>query len=232
MKYDLFVDESCHLKGDSSSVMCLGYIKIPERIKGKSAHELECIKKKYKTPTEVKWQKFSVSRMEMYKEMVDFFYAFPMEFRCVLIKHKERLNHEDFNNGSPDNYYYKMTYYLLRPNPTDSEYRVFMDIKDTRGKEKLNKIEEIFENYHRGNSPFVHFQHLQSHDNIFFQLADFFIGAVTYKTRRILGELPVNEHKDLFVEYLERKSGYLLHIGTTPWEDKFNIFNHQPKIKE
>lgn len=232
MNYNIYVDESCHLEGDNSSIMCIGYIKTPAKLHIRLAEMLTRIKLCHKTPTEIKWQKFSSSRLELYKELVDFFYAYPIEFRCILIKYKERLNHEDFNNGSPDNYYYKMTYYLLRPNPTDCVYRVFMDIKDTRGKQKLNKIEEIFKNYHRGNSPFVHFQHLQSNDNVFFQLADFFIGAVTYKNRRMSGELEPNPAKDLFVKYLEKKSGYLLHIGTTPWEDKFNIFNHQPKIRE
>lgn len=231
MKYSLFLDESCHLQGDKSTVMCIGYIKLPEIAKNKLADAINVIKSKHRTPFEVKWQKFSKSRMSLYKDLVDFFFDMPMEFSCVTITDKDRLESSDFNNGSPDNYYYRMVYFLLKPSPVDSAYRVFIDLKDTRGKEKLNKIEEIFNSYHRGNSPFVHFQHLQSHDSVFFQIADFFIGAITYKTRRSLGELKPNEVKDSFIEYFEQKSGYMLHQGTTPWEDKFNIFRHQPKIR-
>jgi hypothetical protein len=122
-----------------------------------------------------------------------------------------------------------MTYYLLRPNPPGVEYKVYLDIKDTRGKEKLKKIDEVFKNHHHGESPFVHFQHLRSHDNVFFQLTDLFIGAVTYRTRQFCGEQIHHKGKDEFIRYLETKSGFLLHEGTAQWETKFNIFDQHPK---
>lgn len=229
MNYDLFVDESCHLEHDKISVMCIGYIKVPRLAYEELKQGFKSIKNKYGIKNEIKWSKFSKLRLPLYKDLVDFFFDNPLEFRCVLVKYKERLNHKDFNNGSHDNFYYKMTYYLLRPNPPKVEYRVFMDIINTRGRERLNKIEEIFQNYHRGESPFVRFQHLRSHENDFFQLTDFFIGAITYKSRLIKGEVPENPYKIEFIQYLEKKSGFLLNEGTTPWESKFNIFDHQPK---
>lgn len=229
MNYNLFVDESCHLEHDRIPVMCIGYIKVPHLAYEELRKRLTEIKKGFKTPMELKWNKFSNSRLPLYKVLVDFFFETPIEFRCVLVKYKERLNHEQFNRGSHDNFYYKMTYYLLRPNPPEVEYKVYLDIKDTRGKEKLKKIEEIFENYHHGASPFVHFQHLRSHDNVFFQLTDLFIGAVTYRTRQFCGEPIHHQGKDEFISYLESKSGFLLHEGTAPWETKFNIFDQHPK---
>lgn len=229
MTYNLFVDESCHLEHDKIPVMCIGYVKVPnlayEEIKG----ILLKLKGKHKTYAELKWNKFSNSRLPLYKGLVDCFFENPIDFRCVLIKYKERLNHKDFNRGSHDNFYYKMAYYLLRPNPPGVEYRVFLDIKDNRGKERLVKIEEVFKNYHKGESPFIHFQHLRSHENVLFQLTDLFIGAVTYRNRRILGTLDEHKGKDEFVSYLESKSGFVLHEGTPPWETKFNILDHQPK---
>lgn len=232
MKYNLFVDESCHLEHDKIPVMCIGYVKVPNLAYEELKATLSKIKREFKTPAELKWNKFSHSRLPLYKCLVDFFFENPIEFRCVLIKYKERLEHVDFNRGSHDNFYYKMTYYLLRPNPPGVEYRVFIDIKDTRGKERLVKIEEVFKNYHRGESPFIHFQNLRSHENAFFQLTDLFIGAIGYKNRRILGELNEHKAKDEFVTYLEKKSGFILHEGTPQWEAKFNIFDHQPKSKE
>lgn len=229
MKYRLFVDESCHLEHDKISVMCIGYIKVPDRVYSNLKNELQVIKEKHNSPMELKWNKFSSSRLPMYKELVDFFFEKPLEFRSVLIKYKERLNNQDFNQGSHDNFYYKMMYYLLRPNPTGLDYRVFIDIKDTRGKEKLLKIEEVFQNYHRGDSPFIQFQHIRSHESIFIQLADFFIGAITYKSRVIKNEFEAHPAKLEFIEYLEEKSGFLMHEGTPPWEHKFNIFDHQPQ---
>jgi hypothetical protein len=230
MNYDLFVDESCHLEHDKMSVMCIGYIKVPRLAYDNLIQKFGDIKLAYSIHNEIKWSKFSKVRMPFYKALVDFFYDTPLEFRCVLVKYKERLNHKDYNQGSHDNFYYKMTYYLLRPNPPKVEYRVFMDIKDTRGREKLRKISEVFENYHKGDSPFVQFQHLRSHENHFFQLCDFFIGAIAYKSRVLKSELSKNESKFEFIQYLEEKSGFLLDEGTPPWEMKFNIFDHQPKL--
>jgi Protein of unknown function (DUF3800) len=229
MKYDVFVDESCHLEHDGISVMSIGYIKVPRLAYEELKSGYRTIKEEFGIESEIKWSKFSKLRLPFYKKLVDFFFDTPLEFRCVLVKYKERLNHEDFNRGSHDNFYYKMTYYLLRPNPPGLEYRVFLDIKDTRGREKLQKIDEVFHNYHHGDSPFVKFQHLHSHDNDFFQLADFFIGAITYKCRWVKNEVPINLAKQDFISYLESKSGFTLNEGTAPWETKFNIFDHQPK---
>lgn len=232
MKFDLFVDESCHLEHDRIPVMCIGYTKVPRRVYEELKQKFKDIKKKYGIENEIKWSKFSSKRLPLYKELVDYFFSTPLEFRCVLVRYKERLNHEDFNQGSHDNFYYKMTYFLLRPNVPMPEYRVFMDIKDTRGKGKLEKIEEIFQNYHHGDSPFIRFQHLRSNENVFFQITDLFIGAVTYKNRFILGNAPKNISKLEFVHYLEAKSGIVLDAGTPPWETKFNIFDHQPKSRQ
>ncbi len=229
MKYNLFVDESCHLEHDHIPVMCIGYIKVPAAVYGQLYGQFEKIKAKHLTFGEIKWNKFSTSRLALYKELVDFFFCTPLEFRCVLVKYKDRLNNLDFNQGSHDNFYYKMTYYLLRPNPSNLQFRIFMDIKDTKGKQKLKKITEVFDNHHRGNSPFVHFQHLRSNENVFFQLADLFIGAVTYKARVMNKEFVGNPIKLEFIEYLEHASGFSIHEGTAPWETKFNIFDHQPK---
>lgn len=229
MKYDVFVDESCHLEHDGISVMCIGYIKVPTLAYEELKKKYSIIKQEHGLKSEIKWSKFSAVRLPFYKALVDFFFDTPLEFRCVLVKYKQRLNHEDFNRGSHDNFYYKMIYYLLRPNPPGLEYRVFMDIKDTRGREKLKKIDEVFQNYHHGDSPFVKFQHLHSHDNDFFQITDLFIGAIAYKCRLIKGEVPANEGRQEFISYLESKSRFTLEEGTALWETKFNIFDHQPK---
>ncbi|TRW97059.1 DUF3800 domain-containing protein [Flavobacterium gawalongense] len=232
-KYDFYIDESCHLENDHIPVMCIGYIKVPMQQYIQLKGEFNQILERNNQHSELKWNKFSNARTELYKELVDFFFRTPLEFRCILVKYKERLNHKDFNQGSHDNFYYKMIYFLLRPNESNgNEYRVFIDVKDTRGREKLKKINEVFDIEYKRKTPFVQFQHLHSHDNVFFQLADFFIGAITYKSRVVLEDIknPIPSKMD-FIKYLEQKSGFNLEEGTEPWETKFNIFDHQPKIK-
>ena len=227
--FDLFLDESCHLESDHLPVMCIGYTKVDREHYQTIKKDLKSIKHKYHTPTELKWHKVSDSRKDLYFELIDYFFDNPVWFRSVLVKYKQKLDHDQFNQGSHDNFYYKMIYFLLRPNNDHHQYRVYLDIKDTRGREKLNKIDEVFSNYYQGNSPFIQFQHIHSHDNVFLQLTDLFIGAITYKARG-LGEGPnANPVKKEIVEYIEERSGYMLDEGTEPWEEKFNIFDHQPK---
>lgn len=229
---NIFIDESCHLEHDNIPIMCIGYIKVPQNQYTQLKEHFEALKLEYHTPMELKWNKFSNSRLPFYKALVDYFFNNPLEFRCILVKYKDRLNHSDYNSGSHDNFYYKLIYFLLKTNPSEEQYRVFLDIKDTRGKEKLNKINEVFTQYYKGESPFTHLQHIRSHDNVFIQLADFFIGAITYKTR-MKSNPDLNHAGRLeFIEYLEEASGFSLDEGTVPWETKFNIFDHQPKKSE
>jgi len=154
-----------------------------------------------------------------------------IDFRCILVKYKMRLNHEEFNQGSHDNFYYKLIYHLLTSatNTPDYKYKVYLDLKDTRGKERLTKIEEVLRNKNHGNKAFGFFQNIHSDENVLLQLTDLFIGAITYKNRELVNCENANKAKVQLLEYIELKSGYSLDQGTEPWETKFNIFDHQPK---
>ena len=229
---NLYIDESCHLEHDKHPVMCIGYIKIDASHYDQLKEGIKSIKLKYKSPTEIKWNKLSTSRMDLYRALIDYFFEKPVSFRCILVKYKDKLNRKDFNQGDHNNFYYKLVYFLLNSAtnpPNENEYRVYMDIKDTRGRERLNKIRTVFDNKYHKESPFTHFQHIHSNENEFLQLTDLFIGAITYKARKEHEKDVASEIKKAIVDYLEEKSGYVLDEGTEPWEGKFNIFDHQPK---
>lgn len=232
--YNLYIDESCHLEHDRFPVMCIGYIKISRANYAEFKDAIKSIKLKHNAPTEIKWNKLSLSRLALYKDLIDFFFEAPIQFRCILVKYKQKLDHEAFNKGDHDSFYYKLVYFLLNAStnpPNGNSYRVYMDIKDTRGRERLAQITSVFENKHRGESPFNHFQHIRSDENELLQLTDLFIGAITYKSRKEHVKNEASSVKKELIKYLEEKSGYLLDEGTEPWEEKFNIFDHQPKSK-
>lgn len=229
MLYKIFIDESCHLENDHFPVMCIGYIKVPDFNYENIKNDIKTIKLKHNTPVEIKWSKVSNSRINLYKELIDYFFNSSLQFRCILVKYKDYLDHHQFNQGSHDNFYYKLIYFLLKPNSTDNDYKVFLDIKDTRGKSKLRKIDNVFTTLYHGTSPFDHFQHIRSEDNLFIQLVDLFIGAISYKARKQHKREYASKVKLEIIKYLEIKSGYLLNHGTEPWEEKFNIFDHQPR---
>ncbi|WP_183573729.1 DUF3800 domain-containing protein [Mucilaginibacter sp. X5P1] len=229
MIYNIFIDESCHLEKDGSSIMCIGFIKVPEPNYDDFKTGLLALKAQFKQHAEIKWNQFSRSRIPLYKSFVNYFFTHNLEFKCILVKYKERLGEVDLSRGSHENFYYKMIEFLLKLNQEDSEYKVFLDIINTRGKERLNKIQESLSVTYNDKSPIIDLQHLHSHHNIFFELTDLFVGSVAYSARKLLNEVPVNEAKNEFLSYLEEKSGYSISEGTELWETKFNIIDHQPK---
>ncbi|MBR0300721.1 MAG: DUF3800 domain-containing protein [Bacteroidales bacterium] len=231
-----YIDESCHLEHDNSPIMCVGAIKVPDESIVQYKEDIKAIKRKYGILHEIKWNTISNTHVDMYKELIDYFFSSRMDFRCVLVSYKDRLDNASFNHGDHDNFYYKMIYFLLyNPYAYDysglTQYRVFLDIKDTRGRHKLDKIHQVFDNKFLGKSPFLQFQHIRSHESQFIQLTDLFIGAIAYKSRSMGDEPNASPAKKEIINYLEAKSGYTLNEGTEPSEHKFNIFNHQPRKK-
>lgn len=231
-EYNIYIDESCHLENDRKSLMCIGYTKLAIKNYDAYKESIKGIKLKHNSPTEIKWNKLSYSRLALYKELIDFFFDNDIQFRAILVKNKHWLDHEKFNKGDHNSFYYTLVYFLLRNpwvNYLETPHRVILDIKDTRGKERLTKLDqrlnaEYQQKYNRA-SPFNFFQHIRSDENEFLQLADLFIGAITFKTRKLHKEIGASKVKIEIVDYLEQKSGYLLHDGTNPLEEKFNIFD-------
>jgi len=230
--HKIFVDESCHLERDHKPVMCVGQIKVPIEKYQKYKDEIKAIKLKHKSPFELKWNTASKSRIPLYKELIDYFFSRELSFRAVLIKYKDNLDNAQFNQGSHDNFYYKMIYFLLY-NPYNNydnlKLAVYLDIKDTRGRDKLKKLKEVFNNKFLGDSPFIHFQHISSDESVFLQLVDLFIGAIEFKAQSLHKLENANVAKIAILNFIEEKSGYSLDEGTEPWETKFNIFDHQPR---
>jgi len=227
--YNLYIDETCHLEYDKQSVMCIGYTKIAHNDYLKVKDDLKKIKLKHKSVTEIKWSKVSLSRIELYKDWIDYFFDQNIAFRCILVKNKRNLDHDKFNRGDHNAFYYKMIYLLLHNkyvNPSDEQYRVILDIKDSRGIERLKELNECL-NPLEDEKSFVYFQHIRSHENELIQMTDLLIGAVGFKARKEHTKPDASKVKCELIDYLEKKSGYSLDEGTIPWESKFNIFDFQ-----
>lgn len=219
---NIYIDESCHLEYDKYPVMSIGYIKIDKTKYFDLSNGIKQIKIKHHSPMEIKWNKVSSSRIELYKELIDFFFDNKMEFRCVRIVNKNIIDNEQFNQKDHDVFYYKAAFYLLRFNVEGNNYyRVFMDIKDSFGKKRLNVLSKILNKV--CNNKFIHFQHIRSHENQFIQLTDLFIGAITYSYRNDINK--TSKVKKEIISYIEDKSGYKLTQGTPSSELKFNIFD-------
>lgn len=231
--YNIYIDESCHLEKDDSEVMCIGYIKINNTKYSSFKREIKNIKIKHKSPTEIKWNRLSMSRLPLYKDIIDYFFLSEMEFRCVLIKNKHNLDHKRYNRNDENSYYYKTLKILLNDHSIDeTESRVYLDIKDHYGNKRLSLLKNELDEHYNNNSPYIFFQHIHSNENEFLQFADLFIGAICFKARKKYKAQGSSLAKNEVVDYLEKSSKYFLDDGTEPWETKFNICDFQIKPLE
>lgn len=228
--YNVFCDESCHLENDNIPVMVLGAIWCPRDTSKKIGRDIRSIKVKHglKSDFEIKWTKISGSKKEFYLELVDYFFDNPeLHFRGLVVPDKSKLNHELF--GQDHNiFYYKMFFYVLRNIlEQGNQYKVYLDIKDTLGRERLDVLSNALRNAHYDfdRQLIQNLQHIHSHEVEQLQLADLFIGALCYVHR----QLDDNAGKVAVINRIKERSHKSLMRSTLPSEQKFNVFVWQPR---
>lgn len=223
--YDIYCDESCHLEHDRQKAMVLGGIWCADSNRKKIARQIRQIKKKHDLSPkyEVKWNKISRNKLNFYVELVEYFFSNPdLHFRTLVIPDKGLLNHEVYGQ-THDEFYYKSYFGLLKTllQPGD-HYNIYLDIKDTRGEEKVRKLHECLcrNHYDYDRNIIRRVQQVRSHELELVALADLFIGAMSYVHRELNGSVS----KLRIIERIKQLSGYSLQRSTLYREDKFNIF--------
>lgn len=226
--FNIYCDESCHLQNDRQPVMLLGCVWCPAAEVQRLAAELRDIKKRHKAAGELKWTKVSEARHDFYLELTSWFLAeTPLHFRALVVQNKTALNHEYFNQRH-DDFYYKMYFSLLsKILSPDKQYNIYLDIKDTRSRRKIRKLSEVLCNdkFDFTSQMIRHIQNIHSKESDLMQLADFLLGAVSYRHRRLSG----NSAKEAVIKYLEDSLGRDLLQSTPLREEKFNLFLFTPR---
>jgi hypothetical protein len=230
--FNIYCDESCHLEHDKQPVMLLGCIWCPEGKVKDNTSIIKELKDKYHSRGELKWTKVSESRESYFIDLVNFFFSCnDLNFRCLIVNNKESLNHSYYNQGSHDSFYYKMYYYLLNNViSADNEYKIYLDLKDTKSQSKINKLREVLCNsLHDFDRKLIHnIQHVRSKELELLQLADFLMGAVGYRSRN----LSSNPVKLDVITRISELSKVSLIESTPPWEKKFNLFFFSPRVND
>ena len=227
--FNIYCDESCHLENDGEPAMVLGALWCPKQKASEFNSAVAKIKKKHKLSRffEIKWTKVSTGKIDFYKELIDYFCDVDnLNFRAWVIPDKTILEHRK-HNQSHDDWYYKMYFYLLRNIiSSGNKYHIYLDIKDTRGSEKLEQLHKVLTSAHYdfNREMVTKMQHVHSHDIGLLQLADLLIGLISYKARNLSG----SPAKAEIVEYLKIKSGRNLEQSTLPTEMKFNLCFWKP----
>src|SRR5688500_93624 len=143
--YTIYCDESCHLEHDHQPVMVLGALLCPRARSREIADRIRLIKRDHGLAPnlEIKWSKVSKAKQGFYSDVIDFFLdANDLGFRAVIVPDKSLLNHAAHLQDH-DTFYYKMYFLLLNVliDPA-SEYRIYLDVKDTKSAGKVRLLQK------------------------------------------------------------------------------------------
>jgi hypothetical protein len=224
--YNVYCDESCHLENDLHNVMVLGAVWCPLircRDINVSLREIK-VRHGLSATFEVKWTKVSPAKHQFYLEWINYFFDNPdLHFRALIVPDKSKLCHKAFPKQNHDIWYYKMYYDMLKVIFSPQfHYRIYLDIKDTRGGAKIRKLKEIL-SYLSSQEIINRLQLIHSKEVELLQLADLMIGAVSYINRNQKG----NKGKELLVKTMRNRSGCSLTHNTSYSARKVNILRWQ-----
>ena len=231
--FNIYCDESCHLLNDHNKTFVLGAIWVDREKTAKIFEDLRGLKKKHGLSAgfEAKWTKVSKGKAEFYCDLVRYFFDnADLHFRGLVVPDKAILNHSAFAQDH-NTWYYKMFYVLLNVvinRPTNNtEYNLFLDIKDTKSNIKIIKLKDILNIAGAEDSlPVPLAQQIRSHEVEIMQLVDLLIGALSYTHR----SLDKNEGKLKVIEAIENSIGKnKMATSSDRDEGKFNVLVWKPK---
>lgn len=219
MKYKIFCDESNHLLNDKSNIMVNGAILIDEDRVIETNKYIKLLRHKHNYHNEIKWTKLINKQKAFYKELIEFFFKSEFtRFRATLVVNKSNQQYDN-SNTTHDDFYYEVYYYTLRDYLyRDDKYKIYLDYKDTKGREKVKELKKVLTNERLSD---IDFYIIHSYESNIIQLCDLFIGAIGYKNRKDIEHL--SEIKKYIINQIELQCAYEI-VGTKPWVEKFNIF--------
>ncbi|CAI9681869.1 hypothetical protein EAVVTKC53_01822 [Elizabethkingia anophelis] len=238
---NIYCDESCHLQNDKEPVMVIGAVYCPIEKKEEIFERLYSFKVKHnlipknkkndkdnRPYYELKWNKVSKSKIEYYKDVINYFFDDDdLQFRVLVVSNKSAIDYEKFNH-THDTFYYKMYFGMLKAilNPENSHH-IYIDIKDTKSKEKVHKLEQVLRNdkYDYSKEIIKKVQQVRSHEVEILQLADLLVGATAYVNRGLANSKAKNE----LIQLIKHRSKYSLTKSTLLKERKFNVFIWEPQ---
>ena len=216
MEYNIYCDESCHLKSNNSKYMLIGAIYCP-KIKVKEINNyIKKLKENYNLSNniELKWNKIDKKTENLYLDIIDYFFNNnDLKFRVMVID-KERLNHKKYNQTENDFYhkaYYEMLKYIINRN---NSYNIYPDIKDTNS----YYYHQVMLNYLKikildtNNEIIKKVQPIKSYEAPILQINDILIGALSYSYRKlsdndaklnIIKKIDTVFEEELFIPYEE-----------------------------
>ncbi len=217
----LYCDESRHLPHDREPFSLLGLLGCGSE----RAHEYNIaiaeLWKEYKLPAqfEAKWTKVSKGALPFYKALLKWFLATEdVSFRCLILPEKQRV-YAALPESRREHLYYRLYFQFLRGAiEPENRYRIFLDLKDTRGREKIAELRRLLSTDADDAKAVETLQHIRSHEVRLAQITDLLLGAVGFARRqRSEAESPA---KRVLVQLLEEGLGQSLKSDSPPGSTK------------
>lgn len=226
MKFEVYCDESRPdlLSSQHPPVpyLVIGslWLRSEDRLEFKDT--IHALRDKHKIGGEFKWQKVSPSRLEFYRELVEWFMSIESErlrFRCIAVEH-EKVNLVKFHGSDQELGFYKFYYQMLHHWILDfNEYSIFCDFKQNRMRNRLHVLQSCLD-YSNLSSVVGNVQAVRSEESVLIQLADVLTGATA---ARLNDTLKADSAKEKIAEQIELSIQHQIK-ATHKNEQKFNVF--------
>jgi hypothetical protein len=226
--YNIYCDESCHLLNDHKNVFVLGATWVEKDKAHQVFQDLRALKQKHNLSLEfeTKWTKVSLSKIDYYTEMVEYFFQNDdLHFRGLVVPNKDILDHSAFGQDH-NTWYYKMFYVLLNVILKNrANFNLYLDIKDTQSNFKVLELKRILNIASVEDVAVSKAQQIRSHEVELMQMTDILIGALSYTHRGLSG----NEGKVNLIKLIETSVGKNIFTSTAVSESKFNVLVWNPR---
>lgn len=223
MNFEVYCDESrpelFTSQNAAAHFLSIGGIWIPADSAQDIKIAIKDIRRNHNYFSEIKWTKVNTTKLNLYRDIVDYFFSHPaIRFRTIIIDCK-RVNLMKFHDNDAELGFYKFYYQLIHHWILDfNEYRIFLDIKTNRRHDRLNVLRQVL-NYSNLSSLITSVQALPSKEVQLIQMADLFTGAVNAK----FNGFSTHTAKGELIKIIESKLKKEI-APTSKCEEKFNVF--------
>lgn len=213
--FNIYCDESCHIENDHKKYMFLGAISCAFPQVKRHSLQIKEFKKKHNFFAEIKWSNVSMSKLNFYIDLIDYFFDTDLRFRLVAVE-KSKIKCAD--NVSFDDFYYKMYFNLLSQKINNIyNYNVYLDIKDSLSACKVRHLKNVLNMKY---SSFRNVQNIRSDESLLLQLTDLIMGAISYNANVVDKQ---NEAKVRIINRIKKHDG-LIDLCEKNYSEKLNLY--------
>lgn len=218
-RQDLFYNKN--VINSTNKYIFIGGVMIKREDRIKIKNKIKELKSKYglNPKTELKWNRVTKKYLNLYKEMIDIYVCYDINFRTICID-SSKIDLK-YHNDNAELGFYKFYYQLLNNWISKSfKYTIYTDIKTYSDPNVLNDLKRCLNNKnHPDNIERIYA--IESHESVFLQLEDILMGATSYKMN--FGKNGTSSAKLELIDYIETKLGHDL-VPTSKSTTKFNLF--------